>query len=124
VFLLHELFQLPPDKLEPRMERQTRHWYDLEKLMDTGFAASALQDVGLYRAIVNHRKVLNAIRRMDYTGHAPDKIILLPPDHLWSPWEQDYRLMRESMIHGSSLSFAELQARIQYLNGVINALKF
>ncbi len=33
VFLLHEEFQLPTEKI--KVERKSRHIYDLEKLMDT-----------------------------------------------------------------------------------------
>ena len=39
-FLLCEEFQ----KYEPRTHRMTRHFYDLEKLMQTPYAAMALND--------------------------------------------------------------------------------
>ncbi|MDR0573322.1 MAG: nucleotidyl transferase AbiEii/AbiGii toxin family protein [Tannerella sp.] len=35
-FLLHEEFQKPQERI--RVDRMTRHIYDLEKLMDTDFA--------------------------------------------------------------------------------------
>ena len=42
IFLLHEEFQKPPDKI--RYERLSRHLYDIERLMDTSHAREALAD--------------------------------------------------------------------------------
>ncbi len=42
VFLLHEQFSQEPEKI--RIDRLSRHLYDLERLMDTEYGISALQD--------------------------------------------------------------------------------
>ena len=65
-FLLHEEFQKPTENI--RIDRMSRHLYDLEKLMNTDFAEIALADTELYLAIVNHRKHLTAIKGVDYSG--------------------------------------------------------
>jgi hypothetical protein len=46
VFLLHEEFQQSKEKI--KVNRLSRHLYDLEKLMDTEFGAKALSDKELY----------------------------------------------------------------------------
>ena len=48
-FLLNEEYQ----RKNPRTERMSRHLYDLERLMDTPFAAEALADSGLYKDIIH-----------------------------------------------------------------------
>ncbi len=59
VFLLHEEFQKTPDKT--RVERLSRHLYDIEKLSQTGYAEIALQNADLYNIIVAHRSKFTAI---------------------------------------------------------------
>ena len=71
VFLLHEEFQKPIDKI--RVERLTRHLYDIERLMDTEFAEKALTDSKLYQDIVAHRRLFTPIRGIDYDNHVPQK---------------------------------------------------
>lgn len=60
IFLLHEQFQQVPEKI--RVERQSRHLYDLEKLMDTEFGKKALLDKNLYLNIVEHRRTITPLR--------------------------------------------------------------
>jgi len=67
IFLLHEEFQ----KESPRSYRMSRHLYDIEKLMKTGFGEDALTDRALYDAIVAHRAIFNNIKGMDYSLHTP-----------------------------------------------------
>ena len=120
VFLLHEEFQKPLDKI--RTDRLTRHLYDLEKLMDTEFAQKALTDSKLYQDIVAHRKLYTSIRGVDYDNHSPQKINPIPPAGIISQWEKDYMVMQQYMIYGESLSFSELIERVKELKGRLNNL--
>ncbi len=95
IFLLHEEYQ----KENPRTDRMSRHLYDLEKMMDSSFAQSALQDTDLYKAVVNHRQKFNSIKDVDYTTHEPAQIRICPPDHLMGSWRKDYENMKESFIY-------------------------
>jgi len=61
-FLLNEEFQ----KEQPRFRRMSRHLYDLEKLMDTDYGKTALQDIDLYRAIVEHRRKFYHLGYVNY----------------------------------------------------------
>ena len=54
IFLLHEEFQRPPEKM--RVKRLSRHLYDVVKLSKTEFAEKALSDQTLYETIVEHRQ--------------------------------------------------------------------
>ena len=113
-FLLHEEFQRPPENI--RVKRMSRHLYDLERLMDTGFARNALEDVSLYRSIVDHRSKLTAISGVDYSMHSPDTINFVPPDFIIEKWRNDYSFMQANMIYGKSLPFGKLIERIKELN--------
>jgi hypothetical protein len=122
IFLLHEEFQQPAEKV--KVDRQSRHLYDLEKLMDTNFAKKALLDKNLYQHIVEHRSKITPLRGIDYANHTPDKINPIPPDNMMAAWKKDYELMQKSMIYGKSLPFDKLIERIVLLKETINNIKF
>ncbi len=118
IFLLHEEFQKETKFI--RVERMSRHLYDLEKLMDTSHGTDALNDLDLYNTIVSHRMHFNAIRGIDYSNHSPRSINIVPSDETVKNWEKDYKTMQESMFYGSTLSFKKLMLRITQLNERIN----
>jgi predicted nucleotidyltransferase component of viral defense system len=113
-FLLHEEFQKPSENI--RVNRMSRHIYDLEKLMDTDYANYALNNPDLYNAIVEHRRTLTSMKEVDYTTHSPMKINFIPPASIIDAWRRDYETMQSSMIYGESLSFDKLIERIRELN--------
>jgi predicted nucleotidyltransferase component of viral defense system len=113
-FLLHEEFQKPEERI--RVNRMTRHIYDLERMMDTDFANDALNNSELYKAIVKHRSTLTKMKEVDYSTHTPDKISFVPPDFVIDAWRNDYESMQGYMIYGESLSFDKLIERIKELN--------
>ncbi len=120
IFLLHEEFQKETKFI--RVERMSRHLYDLEKLMDTTHGIEALKDTALYNTIVEHRKSFNAIRGIDYANHMPKSINIVPPDETIKDWEKDYKTMQESMFYGSTISFEKLIERITELNTRIKTM--
>ncbi len=120
VFLLHEEFQQPSEKI--KVDRLSRHLYDLEKLMDTEFAEKGLGNKELYQHIVEHRKTITPLRGIDYANHAPGKVNPVPPDNLLAAWKKDYQQMQESMIYRESLSWDKLMERINGLRKRINKM--
>ncbi len=122
VFLLHEEFQKPVDQI--RVNRLSRHLYDLDKLMDSDHGKEALQDFELYKSIIDHREKFNDIRGIDYSNHRPDKLNIIPPEGIIKKWEKDYKSMQESMIYGESRTFADLISRMRELNERFKEIKF
>lgn len=120
IFLLHEEFQQPSEKI--KVDRLSRHLYDLEKLMDTEFAEKGLGNKELYQHIVEHRKTITSLRGIDYANHAPGKVNPVPPDNLIAAWKKDYQQMQESMIYRESLSWNKLMERINELRKRIDKI--
>jgi hypothetical protein len=118
IFLLHEEFQKPIHEI--RVNRLSRHLYDIERLMNTEHAENALADKKLYNEIIQHRMVYTKISGIDYNLHQPATLNPLPPDGVMSNWEKDYKIMQEDMIYGESLPFGELIKRIKKLKEKIN----
>ncbi len=111
-YLLHELFSTDAGA---RVDRKSRHLYDLERMMDCNFAKSAITDDELWNTIHHHRDVFTHMKDVDYTPDIRDRIVLLPPADVRSAWETDYESMRKTMIYGDSLPFAELLERMEEL---------
>ncbi len=77
-FLLHEEFSKPVHEI--RVDRMSRHLYDLERLMDTSYAENALRDTELYYTIIDFRKKYIGLKNMNYRSLYPDTISFVPPD--------------------------------------------
>lgn len=123
LFLLHEEFQRPAEKI--RVHRLSRHLYDIQKIAQTRFAGKAIEDKALYRAIVYHRKKFSRIGSVEYKKHFPPYLNPVPPENLLEAWEKDYKKMQSEMIYeNDSLPFSELLAELRRLVSRINEQKF
>jgi hypothetical protein len=120
IFLLHEEFSQEAEKI--RIDRLTRHLYDLEKLMDTEHGVEALKNTDLYNNIVAHREKFNPLRGLDYSNHIPKKISIIPPKTAMKDYEKDYEAMTSFMIYGEPLKFDQLMKRIMELQRRINEI--
>jgi predicted nucleotidyltransferase component of viral defense system len=120
VFLLHEEFSQETEKI--RIDRLSRHLYDLEKLMDTEHGIEALKNIDLYNNIIAHREKFNPLRGLDYVNHIPSKISILPPQVVVKDYEKDYEAMTSFMIYGEPLKFDHLMKRIFELQTRINRI--
>lgn len=120
-FLLHEEFQKSTDKI--RVDRLSRHLYDLDKLSETSHCEEALADTVLYSSMIAHRERFNPIRGIVYANPYPGKINFVPPKETLKYWETDYKAMQESMIYGNSKSFKELISSIIELNRRFQSIK-
>jgi hypothetical protein len=119
-FLLHEIFHQQGVKL--RVERMSRHLFDLEKMMDTQIEIDAFADPALYRDIVEHRRHFIGLKNFNYDTLWPTTLSFLPPVEYEAAWEADYRSMQTNMIPGDSLPYAELIERLMELNKKFIAL--
>jgi predicted nucleotidyltransferase component of viral defense system len=120
VFLLHEEFSQETEKI--RIDRLSRHLYDLEKLMDTEHGIEALKNIDLYNNIVAHRAKFNPLRGLDYSNHNPKTINIIPSETVMKDYEKDYEAMTSFMIYGEPLKFDHLMKRILELQTRINRI--
>jgi predicted nucleotidyltransferase component of viral defense system len=120
IFLLHEEFSKKPEKI--RVNRISRHLYDLVKLMDTEHGHIALKNLELYKNIVSHREKFNPLNGIDYNNHRPNKIKIIPPDEVIKDYKNDYSEMTKFMIYGEFPTFNELIKKIEELQKRVNKI--
>jgi len=113
VCLLHEEFSKPSEHV--RIERMSRHIYDLARMTDTPIVENALKNKDLFQSIVAHRRMFTAMKGFDYDTLSPKTIKIIPPDRIISKWEDDYNKM-QTMIYGKTLLFNEIIDKIVLLN--------
>jgi hypothetical protein len=107
IFLLHEEFQRPIEKM--RVDRLSRHLYDVYQLAKAGIAEKAINDKELYETIVAHRYKFSRVGEVDYNKHNPKTINPIPKEIVIADWEEDYTKMKEAMIYGENKpSFKDL----------------
>ena len=114
VFLLHEEFARPEELI--RVERMSRHMYDIGQMLKTPIAGRAINDVELYRQVVAHRRAFIGLRGFDYDTLYPATLNIVPPASVLEQWRADYEKMRLHMIYGDSVSFEELVNDLNDLN--------
>jgi hypothetical protein len=121
VFLLHEEFHRPSDKM--RVDRLSRHLYDIYHLTKAGIAAKAINDKELYETIVSHRYKFSRVGEVDYNLHHPNTLNPIPPKEVTADWEADYAKMKEDMIYEENKpSFEELIDNLHALRTLLQAL--
>lgn len=118
MFLLHEEYQRPKEK--SRINRLSRHLYDVYKISQTPFAQKSLENRYLYEKVVIHRNNFTRLGGVDYNLHNPQTLCFIPPDKTLKYWENDYHTMQEEMIYGESPSFKDLLKALKALNKTIN----
>lgn len=122
IFLLHEEFQRETALM--RVDRMSRHLYDIYKLAASPFGEKALANQELYSEIVKHRHSFTKLGGVDYKLHNPATINPIPPAELIDAWASDYRTMLEQMIYADSPEFEEMLDSIQRYIRKINQLNW
>lgn len=122
IFLLHEEFHRPPEKM--RVDRLSRHLYDVYKLSKTEFAEKAINDKELYETIVKHRHLFSRVGGVNYNLHQPQTINPLPIPEVLEAWKADYIPMQEQMIYVYSPDFDEMIKEIKAFMAKINQLEW
>ena len=122
VFLLHEEFR----KDEVRVERMSRHIYDLVMMMNSKehIDERAIANEELYRAVLEHRRKFIGLKGFDYDELYPATLGIVPKEEIAHQWEEDYQFMCEHMIYGETPSFTSLIDNIKMLNGRIQQLNY
>jgi hypothetical protein len=123
VFLLHEEFQRPKEKM--RVDRLSRHLYDIINLIKAGYMDKALENPVLYRTIVAHRQKFNKVSGVDYNLHQPKTINPIPANEVIDAWRADYNTMLEQMIYEENPpSFDDIIEKMKSLKIKMNSLQW
>ena len=121
LFLLHEEFHRPTDKM--RVDRLSRHLYDIYHLTKGGIAVIAINDKELYETIVSHRYKFSRVGEVDYNLHHPNTLNPIPPNEVLANWEADYSKMKEEMIYEENKpGFKELVNNLDDLKTLLQAV--
>lgn len=97
LFLLHEEFHRPIQKI--RVDRLSRHLYDIYHLYQVGIGSKAVRDKELYETIVQHRYTFTRIGGVDYNSHHPNTLDPIPIAEILGEWRKDYTSMLNEMIY-------------------------
>lgn len=117
IFLLHEEFA--KDNALIKIERMSRHMYDIGQMLKTPIAESAIRNKQLYRQVVEHRRTFIGLRGFDYDSLYPNTLNFIPPTSIIEQWKADYENMLIHMIYGETVSFEELVNNLYELNKCI-----
>lgn len=120
IFLLNEEFQ----KDKPRSRRMSRHLYDIDKIMDSGYGDIALSDLSLYRKIVEHRRKFYHLGYVNYDLDYPEHLSFIPQGEVLQAYQRDYEdNMIDGYIYGEADSFEDLLNRLQILQDRLRQIK-
>lgn len=123
VFLLHEEFHRPEEKM--RVDRLSRHLYDIFHLTNAGIAEKAINDKELYETIVAHRYKFSRVGEVDYNLHNPKKVNPIPINEKLEEWKSDYAKMKEDMIYEENKpSFEDLLRNLEKLRGQLQEVNW
>lgn len=122
LFLLHEEFSKEQENI--RVNRMSRHLYDICQMAVTPIAEEALADKDLYLSVIEHRRTFIGLKGFNYDTLLPQTLSIIPPESIRESWKQDYRSMQESMIYEESPTFDQIIARLAALNRRINTLQY
>lgn len=121
LFLLHEEFHRPLEKM--RVDRLSRHLYDVHQLANLELAETAISDKDLYQTIVNHRFTFSKVSGVDYNSLNPKTLDPMPTSEVIEAWKADYQKMREQMIYEEKPpTFDELLSSIEKLKARLSKL--
>lgn len=113
LILLHEEFQKPTEKI--RFVRMSRHFYDINQILNSEFGQEALRDNELFESIIAHRKAIIPAKNTNYDLITLNTLKVIPPGEYLKNYEADYKEMQNSMIHGVSEDFKRIIERINTL---------
>ena len=114
ICLLHEEFSKSSENI--RVDRMSRHLYDVALISGTPIAERALNDKNLFDAVVEHRRKFIGLKGFDYSTLAPKTLNIIPPQQVMPLWRADYEKMQRDMIYGQAPSFDEIIKTITELN--------
>jgi hypothetical protein len=118
--ILHQEYHRPTDKQLP--PRYSRHYYDVAMLARSKYKATALNDLGLLKHVVKHKKYFFRCGWANYDSAMPGSLRLSPAEAHLPKLRKDYADMKV-MFFGEFTEFDDVLFRIKKLEIEINNLK-
>ncbi|NLR81492.1 nucleotidyl transferase AbiEii/AbiGii toxin family protein [Chitinophaga eiseniae] len=118
-FLLHEKFanHLKPAAENLKLERGSRHLYDICKMDDQGITDLVLADPSFYKTLLEHRRHWIRLKGIDYDTLHPSLVNFVPPPITHRRYAQDYKAMETGgMLTQKYHNFEVLISRLQHIN--------
>ncbi|RGP35718.1 nucleotidyl transferase AbiEii/AbiGii toxin family protein [Pseudotabrizicola alkalilacus] len=101
--------------------RQSRHWYDLMMLDDSGIANAAIQDDWLANQVAMHKSVFFRSAGVDYNAAINGAMRLVPEGEALKDLKSDYdKMISGGMIFGTPPEFDEVIQRCESISNRIN----
>lgn len=120
LFLLHEEFSKPSHEI--RIERMSRHLYDVSRIMKTNIAEEAIKDDALYNTVIEHRRKFIGLKGFNYDTLKKATLRIVPEGKVRRNWEEDYKNTVANMVMGEAPSFDEIIKDLEILNQRINQM--
>ena len=94
-------------------ERLARHWYDLVRLDDTGYATTALADRNIARQVAAHKTAFFAAKGVDYAAAVAGDLQLVPSGMLTNLLRADYQAMLDNgLLNVQAPSFEQIDGSV------------
>jgi len=123
LFLLHEEFHRHTERM--RVDRLSRHLYDIYYLTKSGVGLKALKDKELYEAIVSHRHKFSRVGGVDYNSLNPLTLNPKPLPSVVESWKTDCSRMLQDMIcEPNPPSFEHLIANLNDLMLMLQSIEW
>jgi predicted nucleotidyltransferase component of viral defense system len=107
-----------------KLERKSRHWYDVYRLAKLEIGSKALKDLELLQDVVKHKTAFFNKKGANYQQCVECNVRLIPNDELRSALERDYKKMvREGMFSGEVPEFTVILDELRQLESRINSTK-
>ena len=113
MLLLHEKFEQGVQS--DVGQRQSRHLYDLHRMIQKGIAEQVIEDKVLYQTLLQHRAHYVRLKGIDYDVLQLDALNFIPPGNLLNFFREDYNVMREQMMYGNIPDFDTILASLTFL---------
>jgi len=116
--ILHMWFHANADK--KLSDRQSRHYYDVVRLYQSGIGQRALQDLELLKAVSRHKMVFFARAWARFDEAIPGTLRLVPPVFRIPELERDYQSMCEEMIFGDAPRLGDILDILREIERQVN----
>lgn len=116
--ILHQFAHFPEDKNVP--ERQSRHYFDFYRLLNSIIKNSAVIDLTLLERVVKHKLIYFTSTWANYETARKGSLTLIPDNRVLKLIENDYEKMAE-MFYGEKIQWSEILDTIQQFQYYFNS---